>query len=296
MTNPNTPTETPRGYDFDAVTSVPSVDIARWIARINLVNYALAENQDYEYGDFVGYMYQNMTEIAKKDSSWSDDPIMEEMMVAELEPSVDFDKVVNGPTHFTDTPGYAEGDDLSMDVQRTALRKGLGRIGLYETAEPHVPLQALAALHYTRGNIKNPIDRKLYERSDEIDESASAIGTLIQSRMTERILLQPVGPESPQGKVRTMETINDQPLSQQERDVLLSIGLLRDDADEEKKPILYEEVVRPMSVYAKASVLSADEARALGLDPDAQTSLWWQELQRDMARIDEASAQLERYV
>jgi hypothetical protein len=233
----------------EAITAVPSQDIGRWIARINLVNYALQQPHSVDLGDAVGYTYQGLIEDAKSGEDWQASADMEDLMVYELKPSIGFDKVVNGPNRYANDPRYCEGKDISMDVQRTVLRSALGRLGLYETEEPHVPIAATAALHYMRGNIKDPIDRSLYERSEEIDEAAAAIEMLAKARETIRQVQRPT-----------------------------SSGWVTED--------------QVVSVYAVAHRGNPAKAQELGLDPDSPVDPWWQELQRDLGRIDEASGNL----
>lgn len=233
----------------DAITAVPTEDIARWVARIDLINFALENNLTVHVGGMAddGIMYDYMVRQTEQGVDWRTLPAFESAIIYEMKPTIGYDKVVNGPNQYMNHPQYGEGKDVSMDITRAALREGLGRIGLYSAEEPHVPVDALAALHYIKGNIKDPIDRKLAERCDEIDEAALAIRSVVTARKTTRQVQRPT-------------------------------------KDGWVKEYMEFPVYRMVP-----SNHDADKIRALGLDPDSGIEPWWQELNSDLARLDAAA-------
>lgn len=85
---------------------------------------------------------------------------------------------ISAPPAHADQAAVRRGSEA---IYAQACVEALGRVGLLTAGESGlaVPLGAQAALHYRRADIRQPVDRALYERAPEIDARAAQLSTAV---------------------------------------------------------------------------------------------------------------------
>lgn len=243
-------------YDPQEVIKTTTNEIARWVARIDRINLATNENHTVMLGGHAGdgivEWYAAKTALAGGD--WQHCDYFEKSIIYEMKSGINFRYVMLAALKEHDADPTTGSDTEAADaIQQAAYEEGLKRAGIFETSADKrlrltVPLGAIAALCFKRGDIAETIDRRLYDRNDEIQLAVDAIKRATPIR-TFSFMAKPIG----------------------------------------KK----KEEEFTMTVYSRAPHLKDPDAiRRFGFDPDSQQNLWWQELQNDLARIDEASGSL----
>lgn len=243
----------------EEVAAVPTAEIARWTSRLDRIDYAVQQNRSVSYGgDWGDDTDQLIYMMARAESqNWRDrDPNWEEVVLFALKGGLHYAKVMRASGQ-EKVSGQGEKDNMALrerQIGRTALRKGLVRLDLLEPSDIPgrlmVPVGVAAALCFRRADIKEPIDRTLYERHETIGAAIQYIDTAVKPRT---ITYKQVHHTS-------------------DGDKLIDV----------RAP-----------VYSFLSFERSSRAvEKLGLRPGAELNPWWQELQNDLARIDETSESL----
>ena len=245
---------------------VPSIDVARWLARLDLIELALNENTQVCFGGSFsddGIIGWSLAERAVAGQDWQHDKDYESVMIYELKRGLSYDAVQKATEPFLEASETSIPEQkadkiykMSRLIGKTVLREGLDRMGFFQiyTGPNEFSLLArpvAAALHYRRGDIHSPIDRKLFTRAGAIEMAEETISKAVKPRY-----------------MRYMST------------------------DYKKQPIarigsVYREIAWPAE--------TRELTEKLGLNPDAALSPWWQELQQDLARIDAFAASLNKH-
>ncbi len=165
------------------IMNVPSQEIARWVARTNLVNYALRENHSITRGGSFSDDGQILYELAKnavKGLDWKTDPKYEDVILYEMKRGINFATITSA------SEAYLQ-DSIEGKIGKTALREGLVRIKfLPETTDIDkvisLPMTELTALSFLRANIEEFMDRLLFARKDVIREMSHNIQTAVKPR------------------------------------------------------------------------------------------------------------------
>lgn len=234
-----------------AITAVPTSEIARQLARLLRVEYALGQQHVADPRDEP----QTAWELAlppSKEAHWQkywSDPERRRLAygalaIDSLRYALELDAVQKVAAtavesiDITVAPSARASrtviQERSGRIIAQSKREALGHIGLLEVIDGNltIPSGPLAALHYRRADIRSGVDRTLYERADDIDAEAEWLTTAVP----------------PRG---------------------VTVEVMAANADR----TALEQQQRLWSVYAVAR--TADE--------------WWRELERDFGRIDDAS-------
>lgn len=233
-----------------AITAVPTDEIARQLARLKRVEYALGQQHVADPRDEPQTAWE-LALPASKEAHWQKywrDPERRRLaygalVIDSLRHALDLGAVQNvaaaavEPIDITVAPPQASRaviQERSSRIIAQSKREALGRIGLLEVLNEGlaIPSAPLAALHYRRADIRSSVDRALYERADDIDGATEWLTAAVP----------------PRGVTVEVTAANAD-----------RTGL--------------EQQQRVWSVYAVAR--TADE--------------WWRELERDFCRIDDAS-------
>jgi hypothetical protein len=170
-----------RPYEVEQVAEVSSPEVARQVARLQRVDFAVEENRQTDgrtssdWGSEDGRIAYGMGEDLNS--------ISERFAHKSYELSVLYGLQVYSPKQamkYLTTKilaqtlaGKRQVNDAS-ELQTVLAYDGYERVGgvfieLSETAERVLPtVGAYAAVAYMRGNIKNPVDRAIYDRKEEI--------------------------------------------------------------------------------------------------------------------------------
>jgi hypothetical protein len=235
----------------EAIAAVPTLEVARWTARIERTNMALRYNGrvmrggDTDMGDDGALESIIAQRALRQGVDWKEDPDYEDVILYELKPELDYYKVVKEPyiqpSIHEEDDHYDDATKLTWHIGRSALKESLHRLGLYSPEKTAPPIGAVAALSLQRADIREDTDRALYARKGEIKETVISIASLAK----------------PRGVSLTSKI----------------------DGKREQVP-----------VYHMLAWPGPKTAGCLGLDPEGQLNPWWQELQRDLDNIDAVSA------
>lgn len=171
-------------YSVEQVRNVPSVEIARNVARVARLDFALDENRQMDgrtRSDWGSEDGRLIVMMADRNVSLDDLPadrsydlgVLFALQTYEFKYALDrlpkeIEKIQKNPVV----------DQVT--VQRALTMDGYERVGdIFEgTRDRLIPrIGAYAARAYLRGNIKKELDRSLYERADEIDAALQTIET-----------------------------------------------------------------------------------------------------------------------
>jgi len=254
MTNRNILAKAAPAYDFETITSVPTPEVARWGARIDRMNLAISNNHRISLGSFSddGVIEWKLAEKALKGEEWQTGVSYEDAIIYELKPGISYNSVVGRAAEDSEPAESYHRDktgQMAYRVGRIAAREGLRRLGLWSEADNGgvaIPLGVVAALCFSRADIEEATDRKLFDRKDEIRLAVKALTEAVRPRGL---------------KVRAQNKTNGQQVAM-------------------------------VPLYYQAPWLEQEQYAAVGLDPENSLNAWWQELNRDLARIDEASGNL----
>jgi len=174
----------------EEIINQPTKEIARWAARINRINYASDENISIHAGGEMaddGIVVWMAAKKAGETTEWRSDPLFEDSILYELNRGVDYQHVTTALEHQIEPdPTKGSEGERTRAMGIIALHEGLRRTGLLEhdaaVKRLVVPLGAMAALCYLRADIRQPIDRELFDRQTEIAASLSKVELASRAR------------------------------------------------------------------------------------------------------------------
>jgi hypothetical protein len=141
---------------------VPALEIARWIVRLNRVEFALTElDASAPKDEYAGYETYLLIQSGETGEDWRADPRHEFGMIDQLKNHLTPDGVTTATS--------------SKSVSAMLLRDGFEKIGVFEGDATEPVIGALAALCVKRADINEAVDRTLFDRKPEIDTLVTEI-------------------------------------------------------------------------------------------------------------------------
>lgn len=191
-------------YSPEEVIATPTEAIALWGARIDRMNYALQHNHKVTTGGWSndGMLLWDLGERHLKGEDFRSHPYYEDAILYELKPELTYWSVIEFPGRQLEPDVNRDKKGLAAEfVGRAALNDGLRRLSLWvpyaEETLTYVPAAAVAALCINRADINEPIDRKLFDRKEEIEIATDALLARVPVRHIEAYAMKPGGVREP---------------------------------------------------------------------------------------------------
>ena len=152
------------------IKKLPSIEVARNVARLKRANFALKENGSVGLGGWEddGMIMYRMAEDVDPDQ-WQNDTDYEKVVIYQLKREITEDKVKDA----LQPPEIDQDSTMSLALRlgHEALIDGLLRLEVLEERRQRlsVPLGVRAAFHYMRGDINDSVGRELYSREPSVE-------------------------------------------------------------------------------------------------------------------------------
>lgn len=228
----------PTNSKVEEILETPTIEIARNVAQIGIVNYALEQNMSVSLSEMAGdgVLIWDVAEYTKTNTNIGGSKSYESAIIYLLKAGVDFD-LVNQAAE----PGMPE--SVNDQTAKLLLREGLTRSRILPKRSLNieqgieVSSAKLAALSLLRADITKPLDRRLCDSGDEIFDIVEDIQSTVRPRM---------------------------------------LHYPKDD-----KNLFTKSAYKLLSHNQPVNILNL-----LDIDPSSEISPWWQELTKDLDRLD----------